>query len=260
MQVSFLNHTKPLLTNMIQVTNPEDCIITAKNAIYDGADAFGFQICRFDPKYRTQEIFKRMFAAMGYRPIYITNYRQSFNENMTDEERMDGLLDGLRAGATLGDIMGDTFDPSPMELTRKPSAVDMQKRLIDKIHGMGKEVLMSSHIYKFLPAEQVLEIAYAQQERGADIVKIVTGGASEEEELENLRITAMLKKELKVPYLFLSTGTHYKLHRMIGPMLGCVMYLCVQQHDALSSKSQPILKSVRSVFENIDYMPDIEAE
>lgn len=82
-----------------------------------------------------------------------------------------------------------------------------QKRLIDKIHGMGKEVLISSHIYKFTEAEKVLEIAYAHQSRGADIVKIVTG-AGNEEKIENLRITNLLKKELDVPFLFLSAGTH----------------------------------------------------
>ena len=256
MKPTFLHHSKPLVTNMIQVTNPEECIIEAKNALYDGADAFGFQICRFDTQYRNQETYQRMFYAMAQRPIYITNYRQGFNEKLTDEECMEGLLEGLEAGATLGDIMGDTFDPSPMELTKNPTAIENQKRLIDKIHNMGKEVLMSSHVLKFIPAEQVLEIAHAHQERGADIVKIVTGASCPEEEIENLRITNLLKKELKVPFLFLSGGTHYKLHRMVGPMLGSVMYLCVQQHTPLSTKTQPILRSVRYMVDHMDYQPD----
>lgn len=74
--------------------------------------------------------------------------------------------------------------------------------------------------------------------------------------MENLRITAVLKKELKIPFLFLSGGTHYKIHRMVGPMLGCVAYLCVQEHDEISTKQQPILKSVRAVLDNTDYLPD----
>ena len=62
------------------------------------------------------------------------------------------------------------------------------------------EILIVLH---FLPADEVLEIALSQQERGADIVKIVTGASSMDEQLENLRITHLLKKELKVPFLFL---------------------------------------------------------
>ena len=52
----------------------------------------------------------------------------------------------------------------------KQSAIDKQMRLIDKIHQMGKEALMSSHVLKFASAATVLEIAYEQQRRGADIV------------------------------------------------------------------------------------------
>lgn len=257
MKQSFLNHDKPIITTMIQAENPMDAICTARNAVYDGTDAFGFQICRLNPKYRSREQLKQIYSAMGPRPIYITNYRSGFNEGQTDEECMEGLLRGLEAGATLADVMGDTFNPSPMEITYDAAAVDKQKRLIDKIHGMGKEVLMSSHIYKFTEAEKVLEIAYAHQSRGADIVKIVTGAGNEEEEIENLRITNLLKKELDVPFLFLSAGTHYKLHRMVGPMLGCVMYLCVQQYDALATKSQPILRSVRGMLDTMDYVPEV---
>ena len=47
-----------------------------------------------------------------------------------------------------------------------------------------------------------------------------------------------------------------QLHRMIGPMLGCAMDLTVQQHDPLSTKSQPVLRSVRAVLDNFDYKPD----
>ena len=104
-------------------------------------------------------------------------------------------------------------------------------------------------------AEEVLRIAYAQQQRGADIVKIVTAANSEAEEMENLRITTLLKKELKVPFLFLSGGTHNRFHRMIGPALGCVMGLCVQEYDARSSKDQPLLRAARQVLNHFDYMP-----
>ena len=139
----------------------------------------------------------------------------------------------------------------------KQDAIDKQMRLIDQIHNMGKEVLMSSHVLKFTPAETVLEIAYEQKKRGADIVKIVTAANSDEEQMENLRITTLLKKELDIPFLFLSGGTHSKIHRMIGPQLGCISYLAVREHDERAVPTQPTIIAAKAVRDNFDYMPDI---
>lgn len=257
MKNTFLNHDRPLLTNIIETDSVQKCHIIIKNAIYDGAEAFGIQLCKFPHEDRNEQTYRKLFAATGQRPIYITNYRSKYNVGLDDQECMDGLLLALKCGATLCDIMGDTYDPSPMELTYDQNAIKKQMELIDRVHGMGKEVLMSSHVHKFLPAEKVLEIALEQQRRGADIAKIVTAANTDEEQLENLRITHLLKQELKIPFLFLSSGTHSKLHRMVGPMLGSCMYLCVQQHDVLSTKTQPVLKAAKLVRDNLDYLPDI---
>lgn len=136
-------------------------------------------------------------------------------------------------------------------------AIDCQMRLMDKLHSMGKEVLMSSHVLKFTPAETVLEIAYEQKKRGADIVKIVTAANSDEEQMENLRITTLLKKELNIPFLFLSGGTHSKIHRMIGALLGCVTYLAVREQDERAVPTQPTIKAAKALRDNLDYLPDI---
>lgn len=257
MKPTFLNQNRPIVTAMIQQPTIDESIYLAKNAIYDGADALGFQNESLEFGERTEENYRRLFAEMGTRPIYVTNYHR-FGLNagkLTYDECMDGLIDMLKYGATLADVMGDTYDESPLELTRNEKAIDKQMRLIEKIHSMDKEVLMSSHVMKFIPAEQVLEIAYEHQRRGADISKIVTAANSDEEQVENLRITALLKKELKIPFLFLSNGTHYKLHRLAGPMLGSVMYLCVHRYGPHTSPSQPPVKSIRAVLDNVDYMP-----
>ena len=233
MKPSFLGHTKPLVVSMIQTDNPTTCIAMIKNSLYDGADGLGIQLCQLRKEFRTENHLKSMFSAAAQRPIYITNYRHWYNAGMTDEECMEGLVDGLNNGATLCDIMGDTFDKSALEITRNHAAIEKQKKLVEKIHNMGKEVLMSSHVMKFIPCETVLEIAYEHQSRGADVSKIVTAANSEEEEMENMRITTVLKKEMKIPFLFLSSGTHCKIHRMVGPILGSVAYLCVQSQDEL---------------------------
>ena len=254
MKLDFLTNYRPTVTVMIQSKTAANAINTIRNAVYEGADAFGLQICRLAPE--EKKYLKEIYKASAGRPFYITNYRYGYNEGLSDEECMQELLDGLKLGGTLGDIMGDTFDRSSDELAKNSLAIDRQKKIIDEIHNMGKEVLMSSHLYRYAEADEVLEIAYEHQRRGADISKIVTAANSEEEEAENIRITSLLKKELDIPFLFLSGGTHYKIHRLVSPMLGSCMSLCVQQYDELATKSQPPLKFVRYVTDCMDYTPD----
>ncbi len=251
---TFLGHSEPLYCCMIQTRTPDNAFSTIRRAIDGGCTAFGFQQCQLEHEYRTESTIRSIFEAMEGRPVYVTNYRGGRNTGMTDDEIADGLVTLVERGATLCDIMGDLFCRHPLELTDDAGAIDKQRRLIDRIHQAGGEVLMSSHVLKYTPAEEVLRIALEQQKRGADIVKIVTAANSEAEQLENLRITSLLKETLDVPFLFLSGGTHYALHRMIGPMLGCVMYLCVQEYDELATKSQPLLADVRAVREHFPYL------
>jgi len=262
MKPTFLNQNRPLITGMILKPTADEVRFAVKNSIYDGADCLGIQLERLEKEYKTEENFKKMFAAAAGRPIYITNYRGSANKDFTDDELAEGLLTALGCGATLGDVPGSWFDPESgmgvgLELTMKQDAIDKQKRIIERIHEMGKEALMSSHVLKFTPAETVLEIANEQVKRGADVVKIVTAANSDEEQIENLRITTLLKKELNVPFLFLSGGTHSKIHRMIGAQLGCVTYLAVHEHDGCAVPTQPTIRAAKAVRDNLDYMPDV---
>ena len=262
MKPTFLNQNKPLITGMILKDKPDSIRFAVKNSIYDGADCLGIQLECLKKEYKNEENYKRIFASCAGHPIYITNYRGGENTGFSDEELASELLKALSCGATLGDVPGSLFDPESgmgigLELSMKQDAIDRQKRLADEIHNMGKEVLMSSHVLKFTPAETVLEIAHAQKARGADIIKIVTAANSDEEQMENLRITSLLKKELDAPFLFLSGGTHAKIHRMIGAQLGCVTYLAVREHDGRAVPTQPTIKAAKAVRDHFDYLPDI---
>ena len=98
----------------------------------------------------------------------------------------------------------------------------------------------------------MLEVALEQKRRGADVIKIVTGADTMEQQIENLRITDLLKRELGAPFLFLSGGK-CKLHRRLGITLGCCMCLCVYEHDALSTPAQPLLSTMKTVRDFIDF-------
>ena len=111
---------------------------------------------------------------------------------------------------------------------------------------------MSSHICKYTPAERVLEVALEQKRRGADIIKIVVAAETMEQQIENLRITDLLKRELGAPVLFLSGG-ECTIHRRLGIHLGCCMALCVYEHDILSTPTQPLLQTMKKIRDEIDF-------
>lgn len=258
MKKSFLDFKRPPLVNMIIAESPMPIITTMRNAIYDGADAFGFQMERLKPEFRTENEFRRIFSYAEDKPIYVTNYRGAYNKDvLSEDERHEQLRLMLRCGATLIDLPGDTFDPTPGEMTDDPAAIEKQKKLIDEFHSLGGEVLMSSHVLKYLPDDAVIELAKKQEERGVDIAKFVTASDTEEELYANMQLIRKLKKELKIPFLFLSGGAYCKMHRAFGPYYGVCMWLCVQRYDAFSSKDQPLLSAMKIARDHLDLTPNL---
>lgn len=250
----FLDTDKAMLTVMVQADTPDRVKELMDKAMPEGAEAFGIQLEQMQLCYQTKEVYKDLFSHTGDKMSYVTNYRVAFNKEKTDEKLAEEIVTAAGCGADLCDVMGDYFDPQPGEMTYDEAAVEKQKKLIDALHAKGAKVLMSSHVLKYIPAEEVLKIALAQQERGADVCKIVTGAATMEEQLENLKIIHMLKQNLKIPFLFLTGGT-CQLLRRIGGEVGNCMYLCVYERDAFSTPQQPLLKNVKALRENMQ--PDV---
>ena len=245
---SFLSYEKPLLTSMVQASNPDRIKALIDASIPEGAEAIGMQFCKLKAEYRNEKTYRELFAYTDL-PIYATNYRNYIsNIGKSDDVLAAELVELAECGATLCDVMGDYFDACEGELTMNKDAIKKQIRLIDELHGRGAEVLMSSHVLKFTPAERVLEIAREHERRGADICKIVTGAENTEQQIENLRIINLLKENLKIPFLFLAGG-ECRILRRIGGSLGCCMYLCVHEYDELATKSQPLLRDMKILRE-----------
>ena len=250
MKHTFLRYEKPLLTCMVQARTPQRIKELIDASLPEGAEAFGMQFCRLEEEYRTEETYRELFA-FAARPVYVTNYRKhGSNAGKSDDVLAAELLEMAECGATLCDVMGDYFDPCEGELTMNEEAIRKQMALIDALHARGAEVLMSSHVLKFIPAERVLEIALEHQKRGADICKIVTGAENMAQQIENLRIITLLKEHLNIPFLFLSGGECH-ITRRIGGALGCCMYLCVHEHDDLATPSQPLLHELKAIRDNL---------
>ncbi len=254
---SFLGATSPFLVDMIMARRPVEIEGHIRTGIQEGADAFGLQMEELMPEYRNEKALRSLFSYLADRPLYLTNYRSGCNQDRLDDgQRMDELKVAIRCGATLVDLTADTFAPASFELTRDAAAIDRQRKVIDEFHDLGGEVLMSSHVLEFRRPEEVLEIALEQQRRGADIVKIVTFSGSEGELESNFDALRLLRHELSVPFLFLSNGPFCRLHRTLGPYFGSCMWLCVDEYTELSSRNQPLLRSMAAVVRNLDHKPN----
>ena len=251
MERSFFGHEKALLTVMVQADNPDRIKELIDKSVPEGAEAFGMQFEQMKTEYRTKKVYNDLFSYAKDNPVYVTNYRTEKNEGKSDTQLAEELLELADCGADLCDVMGDCFDRQPDELAVDKTAIEKQKELIRKIHNKGAKVLMSSHVLKYIPAERVLEIALEHETRGADICKIVTGADTMEQQLENLKIINMLKENLKIPFLFLCCGECGILRR-IGGEIGCCMYLCVHEYDALATPQQPLLKNVKIIRDTIE--------
>lgn len=238
---SFLKTNKPLLTVMIKQTqNPDNIISEIGRALNMGAEAFGLQTEGLPRKYHTKEIMNSIFLATKGRPLYVTNYKLAENKNMTYDEIADELKLYADLGVTLCDVMGDMYCKHEGELTDNKEAIEKQMELIDELHSRNTEVLMSSHVNKFISAEEVLEIALEHKRRGADVSKIVTHAENMEQQIENLRITNLLKEKANIPFLFLSGG-ECLIHRRLGIILGSCMSLCVCELKPGSTNPQPLI-------------------
>lgn len=241
---------KALLTVMVQAHDPKRIKELMTKSLPEGAEAFGIQLEQLEPEYRSKEVYRDLFSSTYGKLSYVTNYRGHKNEGKSDEQLGQELLEAAGCGAVLCDMMGDYYDPQPGEMTYQEEAVKKQQELIAQLHEQGAKVLMSSHVFQFMTAEKVLEIALEQQRRGADVCKIVAGAETMEQQLENLKIIHMLKEKLSIPFLFLSTG-QCSLMRRIGGELGCCMYLCVHEYDELATAVQPLLKDVKELRDGL---------
>jgi len=253
MKPTFLTYEKPLLTCMVQGYTPDRVKELVTLSLAEGAEAFGMQFETMKNEYRSKEIYKELFEFASPYPVYVTNYRKKrgvADEDKSDDIYANELIELAECGATLCDVMGDYFDVCEGELTMNEEAIEKQMKLIDELHKRGAEVLMSSHVCKFIPAERVLKIALEHRRRGADICKIVTGASTMEEQIENLRIINLLKENLDIPFLFLCGGESSILRR-IGGNLGNCMSLCVYEHDEVATKSQPPLRQVKAIRDNM---------
>lgn len=244
MKASFIRSDKPLKTAMIQVKTADEAIAAIESGLKQGADAFGWQLECLNADQINQKTLENVFSAGCGMPFYVTNYKWASGGDKPEEQYFDELLLALKCGATLIDMPGDSFSPAPDQLTYDQQAIRKQIEFSQKVHDLGGELLISSHVPDFRSEDYVLGMAFKQKRRGADIAKIVTFSHDDEQLTDNLKTTVRLRETLGIPFLFLSGGEKCRLHRLAGPLLGACMWLCVAYRAPITTPPQPLLSDV----------------
>lgn len=243
---------KPLVTYMLSGGLGEKLTEETANAIKRGADAIGFQLESLSPRLVEPGFIREVIAAAGEKPVYVTNYRRGNpTPSKTDDDLARELLMALDLGASIIDIPAHMFSDSEIEVSFDVAAVKRQKDFIGEIKKRGGTALMSSHMFRFMPREEVYELAKTHKSRGADITKIVTNADSESELTENLVISAELGEKVGIPYLFLCNGSFCGRHRMLSAALGSCMLLC--STDEQPQNPQPNLGMAKELLELIEH-------
>ena len=249
----FFENRKPPLVGMISAKTKNDVIFEITNSLYDGADAIGIQLDHIRDEFKTRESLTEMFNACGGLPIYITSYKGGESANLTYDQCADLLFTALELGADLLDVPCDFYGKGEDGICYDEEIIAKQKKLITDLHAKGGKVLMSCHHSKELPREEILKHAWLQVDRGADVVKIVARCESEDKILEHLETIKILKNELPVPFLYLTSGPrkYAGIIRQLGPVFGVCMYLCVAHHDEGAIPLQPKLRAIKQVRDNM---------
>lgn len=268
MRKSIAKLPAPVLAGVVRETTVRGAIAGIKNCLYQGAGMIDLHMsCLEDTG---TESLKKIVDSTEL-PILALNYNNTFlweNAGFTEEERVESFLRAVEAGAAGVDIQGYTYDlpskqgfvgedkysftkGSPREVVTDEAIIAKQRKLIDKVHDMGAEVLLSCHPRIVMNAGQVVELALFLEQRQPDVIKIVTKAETDEDLLESFKAMVMLKKELKTPVTYHAMGKKGMLSRLLNPVLGGHMAFCVDRFDAGSTLEQLELRSAKEIIEGL---------
>lgn len=275
---SFVNQPSPLIVSVIREKTRNMAISYIRNSRYDGAQGYDLHISCLEPEFRTVEHMKAIIDTAEGRPILSLNYDTGYDSSyvsVPDEERAEKLLLSLEAGAAAIDMQGSLYDTAsrtgfsdpehlspeglafkevnPKEVTYDPIAVEKQMKLIEQVHAMGAEVLMSVHTGVAMSCEQVVSMAKEMEKRGIDILKIVTPSRGIDDNLECLKTNLALSRELKIKYHFHCNGPKGKMTRVTAPMFGSHLIFCNQVYTPASAQEQLHLRTMIDAFRLLEW-------
>lgn len=258
----------PALAGVIREKTVLSAIAEIKNCVYDGADMIDLHMSCLD---NADADSLRSVIGASKLPVLALNYNKKYDWSdcgFSEEERTKSFLDAVSAGAAGIDMQGYTFDSkskdsfcgedkysftkgNPKEIVTDSSIILKQCELIEKIHSMNAEVLLSCHPGVAMSCEQVVELALFLEKRKPDIIKIVTAAEDEEDLIESFKTMSVLKKEVKTKVSYHASGAAGSLSRIVNPLLGGHIIFCVERYNEGSTMEQPDLKTARKIVDEM---------
>ncbi len=258
----------PAVAGVVRERTVRGAIAEIKNCMCDGADMIDLHLSCLEE--RDMESLNKIMASSKL-PVLALNYNNTptwQNAGFSEEERVESLLRAVEAGAAGIDMQGYTYHaPSksgfwgedrysftkgnPKEVVTDEEIIAKQCALIEKVHAMGAEVLLSCHPRIPMKCEQVVDLAHFLEERNPDILKIVTKAETEEDLLESIKTMMALKKEVKTPVAYHAAGKAGMLSRILNPILGGQIAFCVDRYTEASTMEQIDLKTTKSIIDQI---------
>lgn len=260
--------TAPAVAGVVREKSIRSAIAEIKNCTYDGAAMIDLHMSCLE---QTDVESLRKIIGSTKLPVLALNYNNTYDwekAGFSEEERVESFLRAVEAGAAGIDIQGYTYDVAskhgyhgeaqysftqgnPSEIVTDETVIAKQCALIEKVHSMGAEVLLSCHPKIPMKSEQVLDLARFLEQRNPDIIKIVTKAENEDDLAESIRTMLLLKKEIKTPVAYHANGKAGILSRIINPLLGGQIAFCVDGYHAGSTMEQLNLQTVVSMVENM---------
>jgi len=258
----------PAIAGVVREKSARGAIAEMKNCMYDGADMIDLHLSCLEE--RDEESLKKIMASSKL-PVLALNYNNTCtwqNAGFSEEERVESLLRAVAAGAAGIDMQGYTYHvPSksgfcgedkysftkgnPKEIVTDEAIINRQCALIEKVHSMGGEVLLSCHPGIPMTCRQVVDLAHFLEERNPDILKIVTKAETQEDLLESIRTMMVLKQEVKTPVTYHAAGKAGMLSRILNPILGGQIAFCVDRYTEASTMEQIDLKTAKSILDQM---------
>ena len=260
--------TAPALAGVVKEKSVRGAIAEIKNCMYDGATMIDRHMSCLEC---TDTESLRKIITSSKLPVLALNYNSTYESTdagFSEEDRVQLFLRAVEAGAAGIDMQGYTFHlPSkkdfcgenkysftkgnPKEIVTDEAVISKQCELIEKVHSMGSEVLLSCHPGISMTSEQVVDLALFLEKRNPDIIKIVTKAENEDDLAESIRTMLILKKEVKTPVSYHASGKAGMLSRIINPLLGGQVAFCVDRYTEASVMEQIDLRTAATVVENI---------
>ena len=271
--VKFSESGKPIIIGVVKEPTADAAISTIKTCEREGATAFDLHVSLLEGKERDPESLERIFRECDS-PILAVHYNnlpKGITVKNTSEERMTELVRAVEVGAAGIDMQGYTFckEPratladkdakkypfitaNPKEVVLDDEIITKQRKIIDKVHSLGGEVLMSTHTGVYLNTEQIVSLALEIEKREVDIIKLVTPVNTKEEVVEALSSIIELKKNIKNAKVhFHCSGRLGRITRYIAPYFGAAIVFATDYYNERADKEQLLISNFLNFYEQI---------